>query len=258
MKSAILGAGAFGTALGGILAEKGYDIDYYDRKVEAERLKDVLFDAKILVLAVPSKAVPHLLPYLPKNIPMVVATKGILSAKTFQDFKDYMIISGPGFAVDIKAHHQTTLTVTDERVREMFQTEYLDFDFTDDENGVLMCGALKNVYAILAGRLGLKAGTPKWEEYIQAAAQEMREILAANDADPATVDLDCGIGDLRLTCNLPSRNYEFGQILSRDSNARPEKTVEGITALTKIKRGELKVPEAAAKMHQLMEEMTWV
>ena len=33
MKIAILGAGAFGTALGGILANKGYDVDYYDSKI---------------------------------------------------------------------------------------------------------------------------------------------------------------------------------------------------------------------------------
>ena len=39
MKIAILGAGAFGTALGGILADKGYDIDYYDSRVETENWK---------------------------------------------------------------------------------------------------------------------------------------------------------------------------------------------------------------------------
>ena len=42
MKIAILGAGAFGTALGGILANKGLDIDYYDSKFEREKLSDVL------------------------------------------------------------------------------------------------------------------------------------------------------------------------------------------------------------------------
>ena len=30
MKIAVLGAGAFGTALGGILADNGYDVDFYD------------------------------------------------------------------------------------------------------------------------------------------------------------------------------------------------------------------------------------
>lgn len=258
MKIAILGAGAFGTALGGILAEKGYDIDYYDRQVEKERLKDVLFDAKMMVLAVPSKAVPYVLPHLPKDVPMVVATKGLLSARTFRDFNDYMVLSGPGFAADIKDHKETLLTATDMRVMEMFTTDYLMFDYTDDENGVLMCGALKNVYAILAGLLNLKANTTEWEKYIEEVADEMRGILAINDADPGTVDLACGIGDLRLTCNLPSRNYEFGQILSKNPKAEPEKTVEGITALSKIKRGEIIIPETATKMRYLMKELKWV
>ncbi len=62
MKIAILGAGAFGTTLGGVLAEKGYDIDYYDSKVERERLSDVLKGAIYIVLTVPSKAVPYVLP----------------------------------------------------------------------------------------------------------------------------------------------------------------------------------------------------
>ena len=89
MKIAILGAGAFGTALGGILADKGYDIDYYDSKVEKERLSDVLSGAKTIVLAVPSAAAPFLLPYLPKNIPLIVATKGLLSDSYFKDFKHF-------------------------------------------------------------------------------------------------------------------------------------------------------------------------
>ena len=52
MKIAILGAGAFGTALGGILAEKAYDIDYYDSRIERERLSDVIADSKFVVLSI--------------------------------------------------------------------------------------------------------------------------------------------------------------------------------------------------------------
>ena len=253
MKIAILGAGAFGTALGGILAEKGYDIDYYDSKIERERLADVLSNAKMIVLVVPSKAVPYLLPHIPKDIPLIIATKGLLDKKPFEEFKDYMVLSGPGFAADIKAHQKTLLTATDERIVEMFTTDYLTFDFTNDAQGVLLCGALKNVYAILAGYQDLKVGTAEWEKFILEVADEMREILRVNQADPKTVDLSCGIGDLKLTCNNPSRNYEFGQILRQNLEAEPEKTVEGITALKKIQRGEIVVPDTCNKMYYLME-----
>ncbi len=258
MKIAILGAGAFGTALGGILAEKGYDIDYYDSKCMNETLTEVLEDAKMLVLAVPSKAVPYLLPRLPKNKPLIIATKGILSDKIFADFKDYMIISGPGFADDIKAGKKTILTATDERVVEMFGTSYLTFDFTNDEKGVLMCGALKNVYALYCGLLGLKAGTKEHSTFLRETEKEMKLVLEANGAQAETVDLVCGKGDLKLTCDYPSRNYEFGQILRKNSKAEPEKTVEGLSALVKIKNGVIKVPEEVAKLRDLIERSkTW-
>ena len=252
MKIAILGAGAFGTALGGILANKGYDIDYYDSKLEREKLSDVVGGAKYIVLAVPSKAAPYVIPYLPKNVPLAVATKGFLDDHNFLEFKDYMVLSGPGFAADIKARKETHLTATDERVRDLLETDYLDFDLTHDKKGVLMCGALKNIYAIYAGYLKLVPKTAIHEKFLTEVAEEMKALLSANGASSQTVELACGVGDLRLTCDFPSRNYEFGGILRNDKNAAPEKTVEGITALSKVKRGEIKVPESAQKLRALI------
>ena len=115
-----------------------------------------------------------------------------------------------------------------------------------------MCGALKNVYAIYAGLLNLQPGTLNHEQYLTEVAEEMKALLYCNNADFNTVDLACGVGDLRLTCALPSRNYEFGQILRKNPKAEPEKTVEGLTALSKIKRGEIKVPDVAPKLLELM------
>lgn len=257
MKIAILGAGAFGTALGGVLAGNAYDVDYYDSKLERERLSDVIDGAKYVVMCVPSQAAPHLLPYLPKDKPLIVATKGILADGMLAGFEDWMVISGPGFAEDIKHGKPTTLTATDRRIEGLFGTDYLMFDLTTDRRGVLMCGALKNVYALMAGMLGLEKGTKVWREMVGAAAKEMRGILAANGAKAATVELACGVGDLELTCALPSRNYEFGLKLRDDSEARPEKTVEGVTALSKIKRGEIEVPVEAVMMRKIM-ELEWV
>ena len=252
MKIAILGAGAFGTALGGILAENGYDIDYYDSRIEKERLSDVVSDAKIILVAVPSSSIPHLLPYLPKNKPLAIATKGILSGKTFEKFKDCMVISGPGFADDIKAHKKTHLTITDNRLEQLFKRDYLVFDFTDDFVGVLMCGALKNVYAIYAGIKGLERDSDDIKKYIDAASSEMKLILAANGAKADTVDCYCGIDDLILTCGYPSRNYEFGDKYRKNSNYKAEKTVEGISALKRIRRGEIIVPDGVVLLKELI------
>ena len=254
MKIAILGAGVFGTALGGILADKGYDIDYYDNRLEKERLSDVLSDSYKILLAVPSNVAPYLLQFLPKNIPLVVATKGLLGDKYFKDFSVYDVISGPGFGDDIKARKKTLLTATSESVAELFRTDYLDFDITNDKNGVLLCGALKNVYAILAGIKNLVPSSNEHSNFLKQAASEMSMILKLNNADPETVNLACGKGDLKITCYYPSRNYEFGVKVSENADYRPEKTVEGFTALTKILRGEILVPEDATLLNELMAE----
>lgn len=257
MKITILGAGAYGTALGGVLADNGYDIDYYDPRVEKEKLSDALAGAQAIVAAVPSNAVAYVLPHLPVEIPLIVATKGILSDGIFARFNDWMVLSGPGYAEDIKARKVTHLTATDKRVVEMFGTEYLDFDETEDRRGVLMCGALKNVYAILAGMLDLKPVTREHRQFLTAAAREMAEILVANGCEPETVGLNCGKGDLKITCYHPSRNYEFG-VKVRDGFVQPENTVEGLAALKRIHRGEIVIPEGLELMERILRESkTW-
>ena len=253
MKITILGAGAFGTALGGVLAEKGHDVDYYDKRLQREKLSGAIKNAGYIVLCVPSKAVPYLLPDLPKNIPLIVATKGILSDEVFANFDDYMVLSGPGFAADIKMAKPTKLTATDDRIVELFGTEYLTFDQTKDKRGVLMCGALKNVYAILAGLMNLEPHTIKRDRFITEVSEEMQALLSANGASPDTVNLVCGKGDLDLTCGLPSRNYEYGQRLREDSEYVPENTVEGLSTLKRIICGEIVVPDNCKYLHQIME-----
>ena len=166
-----------------------------------------------------------------------------------------MVLSGPGFADDIKAGKETHLTSTNQRIDKLFVAEYIKFDRTKDIKGVLMCGALKNVYAILAGLKNLKKDTKTWQIFITEVVKEMKAILKANGAEPGTVNLACGIGDLKLTCDMPSRNYQYGQELRKNPSAKPDKTVEGLTALNKIKRGEIIIPDAAIKLKDLMEKI---
>lgn len=251
MKITILGAGAYGSALGQVLEENGHVVRYYDPKLEAS-LEEALEGAEMMLLVAPSNAVAKLLPRLDHHLPLIIATKGLLTDEIFADFANYMIISGPGFAKDIKAHQATKLTATDPRVVELFANDYMSFDTTADRRGVVLCGSLKNVYALMAGHLNLKPGTEAHEQFLAEVSGEMREILAANGGEPKTVDLACGIGDLRSTCGEPSRNYQFGRRLRWDPDARPEATVEGLSALKRIRRGVIKVPASAAKLRELL------
>ena len=135
MKIAIIGAGAYGTALGQILVENGHEVSYYDRN---SSLGEVLKDASYMVLCVPSDALSEVLPILPKDLPMIVTTKGILDVDILTPFKDIMVLSGPGFADDIKAHKRTLLISSDKRIEDLFTTDYLSFEHSDDEKGILM------------------------------------------------------------------------------------------------------------------------
>ena len=258
MKIAILGAGAYGTALGQVLFENGHEVRYYDPALKDTSLDDVLADAEAMVLAVPSTALSTILPKLPKNIPMIVTTKGILDTDILSDFEDIIILSGPGFADDIKAHKRTLLTTNDDRVKEMFTTDYLKFDHSDDAKGILLCGALKNAYAVMAGLLDLKPGTNEHEDFLANAADEMKTILDANGVDGQTVELACGKDDLRLTCGMPSRNYEFGQTLRRNLQFPAGKTAEGVSVIDGIRNGKLHIPKSAKIMQDLLKRsLTW-
>ncbi|MBR5046206.1 hypothetical protein IKX73_01065 [Candidatus Saccharibacteria bacterium] len=253
MNIVIIGAGAFGTALGQILVENGHSVKYYDPFLLKNSLQDTLQDAELVVLAVPSAAVDETLPKLPKDVPLVVTTKGILNYEIFKNFKDVMVLSGPGFADDIKAHKHTFLTISDKRLDKLFGTDYITFDYSDDPKGMLLCGALKNVYAILAGLSGFEPDSFEYNDYLTHATREMYDLLKANGADPETVWLACGKSDLILTCSPPSRNFEFGQKIRKNPNSRPEKTVEGFTILKKIRAGELIVPDSAKLLKGLVE-----
>lgn len=252
-KVTVLGAGAFGTALGDVLKENGHEVVFYDPVLEI-LLEDALKGAQVQVLAAPSVALWGLVPKMPKEVPLIVATKGLMNDDMFADFAVSEIMSGPGFARDLKEHRDTKLTVTGKMAPALFERPYLKFDSTDDRRGVLLCGSLKNVYAILAGRLELEPGLQEYADFLTEAADEMRAILRVNGAKPETVDLSCGVGDLALTCSPTSRNFHFGGRLARDPLAQPEETVEGVSALKRIERGEIEVPPEAFRLRYLLNE----
>ncbi len=255
MKIAIIGAGAFGTALGFVLQNNGHIVSYYDPFVGYDDLLETISGASYILVAVPSSVVPETLKELPTAVPLIIASKGLLTDKDLKPFKDYMVLSGPGFADDIKSRRKTLLTTNDSRVIDIFENEYLKFDKTDDKKGILMCGSLKNVYALFAGFLKLERESDLWRDYIDGTVNEMKKILKANGAKPETAELSCGRGDLELTCGLPSRNYEFGLRLRNDEEPMPDKTVEGLSAAKAIKAGAINLPDNAEILQMIFKSI---
>lgn len=267
----------FGEALGGILEENGLDVAYFDPKfkrtsrkkrqifpyrsledipyglspislasVEIAKTNDLetaLDDAEAMVLAVPSNAVKELLPRLPKAMPLIIATKGILSYATFEEFRDVMVMSGPGFAEDIAAGRDVLLAISDEWLGEVFAADNMYYEVWDDPAGLLICGALKNVYALRAGMLGMRPRTQEMRMYGEQVIWEMRQFLRVNGADESVAASPAGIGDLKISCTEGSRNFRFGQELARDPQARPKGTVEGIETLKRLLNREIIIPK---------------
>lgn len=246
MKITIFGAGAFGTALGKVLEDNGHQIEYYDPvKYPEKGLTAAIEGSEAYLLAVPSSAAPKLLLFLPHDKPLICASKGFLASASFKPFTNFSVISGGAFAADLNSKHPSVLTATSPIIKQLFETDWLKFDETSDVSGVLLCGALKNIYAIGSGYWGLKYGTTDFDDFINSALLEMKSILQANGSKPDTVNLSCGLRDLVITCASPkSRNYDFGMKLKKDpelgkkviSGQAKTGTVEGIGAITAINK----------------------
>jgi len=256
MKITVYGAGVFGTTLGKILEENKHQVLYYNRnsKISPKEATDF---ADVILLSVPSSAIQEVIKLLPAEKPLIIATKGLLSIAPFKKFKKVAFLSGGAFAAELDNHLKTTLTATDKLIPKLFKTSWLDFEITKDSLGVILCGALKNIYAIYAGFEDISKTPKKRAALIRQTANEMKKILAANGANPKTVDLACGIGDLKVTFTASSRNYRFGQTLAQDPNYQPTETTEGLSAFINLQKSDIIIPdelEIFSKIKELLKE----
>ena len=237
MNITILGAGAFGKALGKILTDNSHNINYYDPALFPDiNLDTATQNADTIVIAIPSIFIPDFIDNYPdrlKTIPTILASKGLMSIDMFSDFAQFSVISGPAFASEIMDGKPATFTVSNPYPLGLFKNDSISIELTDDTYGIVLCGTLKNVYAIGAGYHSDSMNSIA--TFIEHAHNEIASYLHKHGADPHTSDLACGLGDLILTCtNETSRNFTFGKRLrageSIGSILEDLKTVEGYSA----------------------------
>lgn len=262
MKVAILGAGAYGRALGKLARESGHATRFFDPFRFPERgLEEVLEWGEAVILAAPAEAARKLLGQFPapeREKPLIVATKGLIDLTIYNRFSHVELISGPGFASEILRGKRVKLTVTGGDVAEkILNTQQVAFDQTEDKRGVALLSGLKNIYAIEAGRRGLKNGSEEFKEYIFQAVREAEKILLYNGGFVETARLNAGVGDFVLTCgSRESRNYRLGELLAAGGARKlgekkiikrflRENTVEGVFAAREIERTGVFVPREA-------------
>ena len=244
MKITFLGAGVFGTALANIAKDNGHETRFYDPyKYPDVSLGDATNGSDLNIYTAPSSATKDILENLDKNTPLICASKGFLSIKPFKDFKDFSALGGAGFANEIElaekaenadngetAVKKITFTTSSETAETVFSTENIQLEYTKDALGIMLCGALKNVYAIGAGLYGEADSTSAPMSYLESAITEMQTILSANNANPDTLRLSCGAADLVLSCTQDSRNFRYGASLKNHQS--PEgATVEGLSVI---------------------------
>jgi len=225
MRVAILGAGAWGTALGATLSGAGQATTFW-RRGEAVA---VIEGADLVIAAVPAGATRQVLSAvpLPPGAPLVLTAKGLepdslalqtaIAAETAPQ-NPPAVLSGPGFAADLAAGLPIAVTLATadpalgERLQPWLATPSLRPYLCEDPVGVQLGGALKNVIAIACGAaIGAGLGESARAALITRGFAEMTRLAAARGARPETLGGLSGLGDLVLTAtSAQSRNFAYG------------------------------------------------
>jgi glycerol-3-phosphate dehydrogenase (NAD(P)+) len=215
---------------------------------------------ELVFVALPSSALRSVLAAHVERLSgkmLVSLTKGI-EAQTFKLMSQILeeiapnarigVLSGPNLAREIAEHALTATVVAseDEALCQQVQATLHGRTFrvyaSTDRFGVEMGGALKNVYAIIAGMaVALEMGENTKSMLITRALAEMTRFAVSQGANPMTYLGLAGVGDLMVTCSsAKSRNYQvgfaLGQGLSLDEAVnRLGEVAEGVNTLKVLK-----------------------
>jgi glycerol-3-phosphate dehydrogenase (NAD(P)+) len=205
-------------------------------------LPSAIADAQIVIVAVPAQRLREAFGGLagllrPEQI-IVSATKGIEDASFLRmtevitgvlaaggnGFDPRLaVLSGPSFAQEVAAGFPTAITIASAqsgvaaRLQEELSAPGLRLYTNDDQVGVELGGALKNVIAIAAGAAtGIGLGHNSVAAIVTRGIVEMTRLAVACGGRKETLAGLSGLGDLVLTCTGPlSRNRKVGIELGR-------------------------------------------
>tara|TARA_R110001599_G_scaffold353795_2_gene597879 strand:- start:9939 stop:10958 length:1020 start_codon:yes stop_codon:yes gene_type:complete len=233
-----------------------------DDKLEATAsLAAAVASVDVLFVAVPSssfrKVVRELASHVPPRTLVISLTKGIepggfrlMSEILAEEMPDNPrgVLSGPNLAREIAAGHVTASVIAsadasiNTRIHDLLHSESFLVYSSGDMYGVELGGALKNVYAILAGvGAALELGENTVGMLLTRSLAEMSRFAVQLGANPMTFLGLSGVGDLFVTCSSPlSRNYRIGLALGRGQAldeilATMDQVAEGINTLDLLK-----------------------
>ena len=223
-------------------------------------LAATLADCQLIFVALPSSALRAVLQPQAQALVgklLVSTTKGIESG-TFKLMSQILeeiapqarigVLSGPNLAREVADQALTASVVASEdealcrEVQAALHGRTFRVYASADRFGVELGGALKNVYAIIAGMaaaLGMGENTKSM--LITRALAEMTRFAVKLGANPMTFLGLAGVGDLIVTCSSPkSRNYQVGFALGEglsleDAIGRLGEVAEGVNTLKVLK-----------------------
>ncbi len=276
MSVAILGAGAFGTALACALGEATLwcrDADAAQAmartRENASRLPGVTLPegvrvtaaleevtAETILLAIPMQATRGFLAAHADQLGtrcLVACSKGIdlealigpvgVIEATLPQART-ALLTGPSFADDIARGLPTALTLAcadptlGAELQERLATPNLRLYRNADVIGAELGGALKNVIAIAAGIvIGAGLGESARAALMARGYAEMQRLALSLGAEAETLAGLSGLGDLILTCGSEkSRNFRYGLALGRGEAFDTATTVEGAATARAVAR----------------------
>ena len=223
-------------------------------------LGQALDDCQLIFVALPSVALRQALSPFAGRLAgkmLVSTTKGIeaqgflLMSQILEEIAPQArigVISGPNLAREVAEHALTATVVAshDEALCRQVQAVLHGRTFrvyaSADRFGVELGGALKNVYAIMAGMAAsLGMGENTRSMLITRALAEMTRFAVKLGANPMTFLGLAGVGDLIVTCTSEkSRNFQVGQALGQglsldEAVSRLGEVAEGVNTIRVLK-----------------------
>mgnify|MGYP002672555025 FL=1 len=286
MKVGIIGAGAWGTALGTIVARGGADAVLWSYDGAKKDFDGVVSPANLRVttnmadmgecdawlIVTPAaffrNTVRGAAQYYGGQ-PVIVCTKGAepetgefmseIMAAELPAARDLAVLSGPQFAAEVARGVPTGSTLATRSIialqtgRDIFNQLYISP--SDDIIGAEICGVGKNAVALICGYNSVAAAGENERAMIFTRAwDEVAQIGIAIGAKIETfLDL-CGIGDLFLSAtSATSRNFAGGMAIAKGEEVVG--TVEGIFALSGLIRRAAALDVETPTLAQMQEKM---
>ena len=171
------------------------------------------------------------------------------------------VLSGPNLAREVAEHALTATVVASQdealcrHVQKVLHGRTFRVYASSDRFGVELGGALKNVYAIMAGMAAaLGMGENTRSMLITRALAEMTRFAVKLGANPMTFLGLAGVGDLIVTCtSSKSRNFQVGYALGQGLSLE-----EAVSRLGEVAEGVNTIKVLKAKADELLVYMPLV